>query len=77
MIDLADVVPILPRAYRRLVLALIAAEAEMVAGEREADIAQCESWRRARLIVTRAIDEALAPFKAEILDREEETRENP
>lgn len=67
---LADVLPLLPRAHRRLILALHSVEAELATGEAFAEIGTVESWRVCREIVQEAIDATVRPFARDILGEE-------
>ncbi len=67
---LADVLPLLPRAHRRLILALHSVESEMAAGEAFAEVGTVESWRVCRQIVQAAIDDAVRPFARDTLGEE-------
>ncbi|MDR0966681.1 MAG: hypothetical protein LBM75_09325 [Myxococcales bacterium] len=61
--DISALLHLLPRAYRRLVNALLVVETEMTAGEAdEVDGDQAETWRQCRAILHRAIDATLEPF---------------
>lgn len=60
--DICALLHLLPCAHRRLVLALIQAEAEMTAGEACEEPCNAGPWRECRAILHRAIDAAIEPF---------------
>lgn len=72
--DLADVIPLLPRSRRRLVLCLIQAEADLngyAASECQPD-GLSDGWESAREILHDALDRAVAPFVADVVGEKAE-----